>query len=355
MDAAVTNKPMGQSWRLLAFGVVAFILLPLWPSQLQVIVPVLQTSLLLAPVIAVCAIIGWLAGGKPYLAIVWAALALWLLIVPAGRTGTPYEGMARGWALLLAGSFGLMSLWSSATPFIVRALGALGVAMGVAFALAVSSPGGIDRYVKTSVSEFSTRATALVAALEMQRRTPLFQSYESRLPEMGAVLDNSEAEIRALPARSAVLLPALLALESLAALALGWAIYTRLTPKSIGPALSPLKNFRFSDQLVWGVAVGGTLLLLPAFQEGRNAGLNLLLFFGALYLLRGFGVLAWMTAGRRRAVIGAFITAFALAIVVPGIGADLLKTLIQATLIGALALGLGDTWLDWRSRPVPIK
>jgi hypothetical protein len=355
MEAAVTNKPAGQSWRLLAFGVAAFILLPLWPSQLQVIVPVLQTSLLLAPVIAVCAIVGWLAGGKPYLAIVWAALALWLFIVPAGQTGSPYAGMARGWALLLAGSFGLMSLWSSATPFIVRALGALGVAMGVAFALAVSSPGGIDRYVKTSMSEFSTRGAAVIAAIEVQRQTPFFRSYTSRLPEINAALDDSEAKVRAMPARSAVLLPALLALESLAALALGWAIYTRISPTSIGPALSPLKEFRFSDQLVWGVAVGGTLLLLPPFQEGRNAGLNLLLFFGALYLLRGFGVLAWMTAGRRRAVVGAFITAFVLAIVVPSIGAFLLAGLIQATIIGALALGLGDTWLDWRSRPAPIR
>lgn len=354
MEAA-TTKPVGQSWRLLAFGLAAFILLPLWPSQLQVVVPVLQSSLLLAPIIAVCAIVGWLAGGKPYLAIVWAALAVWLLVVPMGHTASQYEGMARGWALLLAGSFGLMSLWSSAMPFIVRALGALGLAMGIAFALAVSTPGGIDRYVKTSMSEFSTRGAAVVAAIEVQRQTPLFRSYASKFPEMNAVLDDSEANVQAMPARSAVLLPALLALQSLAALGLGWAIYSRLAPNSIGPALSPLKDFRFSDQLVWGVAVGGTLLLLPPFEEGRNAGLNLLVFFGALYLLRGFGVLAWMTSGRRRAAVAAFVTAFVLAIVIPSIGAFLLAALIQATLIGALALGLGDTWLDWRSRPAPIK
>lgn len=352
---AVTTKRAGQSWRLLAFGLAAFILLPLWPSQLQVILPVLQASLLLAPIIAVCAVVGWLAGGKPYLAVVWVLLAIWLLVAPMGQTGSPYEGMARGWALLLAGSFGLLSLWSSATPFIVRALAALTVAMGIAFGVAVSSPGGIDRYVKTSMAEFSTRGAAVVAAIEAQRQTPLFRSYASRIPEMNAVIDDSEAKVRAMPPRSAVLLPALLALQSLAALALGWAIYTRLSPDSIGPALSPLKDFRFSDQLVWGVAVGGTLLLLPAFEEGRNAGLNLLVFFGALYLLRGLGVLAWMTAGRRRTAVGAFITAFVLAIVVPSIGAFLLAALIQVTLIGALALGLGDTWLDWRSRPAPIK
>src|SRR4051812_46576143 len=152
MEAAVTKKPIGQSWRLLAFALAAFILLPLWPSQLQVVVPVLQTSLLLAPIIAVCAVIGWLAGGKAYLAIAWVVLAAWLLIVPTGTSGSPYEGMARGWALLLAGSFGLMSLWSSTTPFIDRALGALGLAMATAFGLAISSPGGVDRYVNLSKS-----------------------------------------------------------------------------------------------------------------------------------------------------------------------------------------------------------
>ena len=67
--------------------------------------------------------------------------------------------------------------------------------------------------------------------------------------------------MRAIPARAASLLPALLALESLAALALGWAAYRRLSPVQIGPPLSPLIDFTFNDQLVWGLAVGATLCL----------------------------------------------------------------------------------------------
>ena len=338
MEAAVTTGPVKQSWRLLAFAVAAFILLPLWPSQLQVVIPILQTSLLLAPIIAVCAIIGWLAGSRPYLAIVWIALAVWVLVAPMGRAGSPYDGMSRGWALLLAGCFGLLSLWSTATPFIVRALGALGLAMGAAFALAVSSPGGADRYVKVAASEYSARSATVVAALQAERQTPFFRGYAKRLPEFDTFLDDAEATVRKAPALSSVLLPALLALESLAALALGWAIYTRLSPKTIGPALSPLRDFRFSDQLVWGVAVGGTLLLLPAFEEGKNAGLNLLIFFGALYLVRGMGVVAWLT--RRR---GLLIATGLLVLFVPP-----LLSLVLAALLG---IGLGDTWLDWRNRP----
>jgi hypothetical protein len=102
----------------------------------------------------------------------------------------------------------------------------------------------------------------------------------------------------------------------------------------IGPPLSPLREFRFNDQLVWGLAVGATMVLLPAFEEGKNAGFNLLLFFGALYLLRGFGVMTWMS---RRALV--LIVVFA---IIP-LGLPLLGAL-------AIGLGLGDTWLDLRRR-----
>jgi hypothetical protein len=95
--------------------------------------------------------------------------------------------------------------------------------------------------------------------------------------------------------------------------------------------LSPLTEFTFNDQLVWGLAVGATLCLLPAFEEGRNAGYNLLLFFGALYLIRGVGILAWMARGRYVFVV-------------------ILSLLPQVFVIVTVALGLGDTWLDLRKR-----
>jgi hypothetical protein len=146
--------------------------------------------------------------------------------------------------------------------------------------------------------------------------------------------DENEKVIRALPEHTAALLPALLALESLAALVLGWAVYQRLSPGRIGPPLSPLSEFRFNDQLVWGVAVGATLCLLPTFADGRNAGYNLLVFFGTLYLLRGLGVLAWITKGR-------YLVLGILSLIPPfGMMLGVL----------ALALGLGDTWLDLRRR-----
>jgi hypothetical protein len=101
----------------------------------------------------------------------------------------------------------------------------------------------------------------------------------------------------------------------------------------IGPRLSPLTEFTFNDHLIWGLAVGVTLCL-PAFESGRNAGYNLLLFFGALYLIRGIGVLAWMSHGRYVYIV-------------------ILSILPQIFLIVTLALGLGDTWLDLRKRAKP--
>jgi hypothetical protein len=58
-------------------------------------------------------------------------------------------------------------------------------------------------------------------------------------------------------------------------------------------------------------------------------------FFSALYVLRGLGVLAWFMADRRLALAMLILLAL---LFTPAVGAL------------ALALGLGDTWLDWRGR-----
>ena len=55
----------------------------------------------------------------------------------------------------------------------------------------------------------------------------------------------------------------LLVLESLLALVVGWAVYHRLVRVRIGPALVPLRALRFNDQLVWGLVVGATIVLVP--------------------------------------------------------------------------------------------
>lgn len=336
MGAAVTNVPARQSWRWLTVGLVLFILIP---AGFQFIFPIAESPLLLIPIIAACAVVGWLGGARPSVPVVWIALAAWFLVTPLGAE-SPYAAMARGWALILAGSFGLISLWNSSSPFLARALSTLGLAIGTAFILAIATPGGIDRVQTVANSEFARRSKQTVAILEAQAQSPANRARAAQTPGFAETIERVESWLLAAPRLASVLVPSVLALESLAALALGWAVYQRVGQPKIGPQLSPLREFKFSDQLVWGVAVGATLLMLPAFQEGRNAGLNLMVFFGALYFLRGLGVLAWFS--RRRAVL---VASLLILFFIP----PLLRVLVAAV----VCIGLGDTWLDWRSRPMP--
>ncbi|MDP9201460.1 MAG: YybS family protein [Gemmatimonadota bacterium] len=331
-DAATSDKK-SQSWRPLLWGLAAFLLLPLVPLG-DVIFPVQQTLLLFVPALAVCSIIGWRSGGRAALAVIWLALAVWMLLQPAGPPGTAYNQMARAWAIVLAASFGLVSLLSSATPFFVRALGAVGIALAVGLTVALSSPSGIARFQHAGGEEFTRRAAASLNQFQQKWDTEQWKDLTAKAPLLQSADDWAADLEREIPKHTIPLLPALLALESLAALGLAWSVYHRLSAVKIGPSLGPLTEFRFNDQIIWALAVGLTLSLLPAFSEGRNAGFNLLLFFGALYAVRGLGVLAWISKGR-------YLLIIVLSLIPQGI--FLLGLL-------ALALGLGDTWLDLRRR-----
>ena len=330
MATAATAAQKNDSWRPLLWGLAAFLALPYLPP-FNVFVPIQQTLLLLVAAVAVCAIIGWRLGARVTLAVIWIALTVWMLLQPAGPRGSQYDAMARGWAVLLAGSFGLVSLWSETMAFFSRALFAVGLAIAVGFVIALSSSSGLARFEHAAGEELTRRASESVQFFEERRSTPEWREFAEKYPTLDESYDDFEATIQDIAPKSASLLPALLALESLTALGLGWAIYRRLSPVRIGPLLGRLTEFRFNDQLIWGLAVGATLCLLPAFEEARNAGYNLLLFFGALYLVRGTGVLAWISRGRYTLVV-------------------VLSLIPYVYIPVTLALGLGDTWLDIRNR-----
>ncbi len=147
--------------------------------------------------------------------------------------------------------------------------------------------------------------------------------------------------LSSLPEDAVAFYPALLGLESLAALALAWAVYHRISRARIGEPLNRLTDFRFSDQLAWGLIAGALLVLLRPTGDWAALGLNLLLFFGALYALRGLAVVAWFVRTLR--VSAPAVTALAL-----------VAALLSAPASLALALiGLTDSWVDWRSRARP--
>lgn len=333
MTASAAPAPVRGSWRRLAIGLGAFLFAPLVPA-LRAAMPIEQTALLLVVIVAACAVVAWRNGGRVVLALLWVGIAAFALMSPAGPPDSPYNWLARGWALLIAASFGLVSVIAPTENFFPRALSALAVATSLAFALVLVSPGGPTRIANAMASEFNRRNDQSIASLREVSGQRGWKEIVDGSPALQRLTEESEAQLAAIPKWSSLLVPALLALESLAAMGLAWALFHRMSKVAIGPPLGRLRDFRFNDQLVWGVAVGASIFLLPAFEEGKSAGLNLLLFFGVLYILRGMGIIAWMSRTR---MLTFMLVAMAL---------------VAWPLVAALALGLGlgDTWLDLRTR-----
>lgn len=325
-----------RGWGSTLSALAAFLLVPATPL-LRTVVPVEQTWVLLLPALAVCTLVGWRAGGRVGLAVLWTALAVWVLTHPASRDATPggYEQLARGWGLLLAGAFGVVFLLGKRQRFFPTALSGVALALGAATLLTLLSTDPAELR-HTVTQEMEAREAPLLLRWEELWASPEGRQRLDKSPELVASVAETGEFWRALPRRATTLAPALLALESLAALAIAWGLYHRMSRVRIGPPLAPLKQFRFNDQLIWGVVVGVTLLVLPSLRQWHGAGANLTLFFGTLYAIRGLGVLSFFVApGWLATAILAFSALF----------------FWPLYAIGAVGLGLGDTWLDWRRRP----
>ena len=140
-------------------------------------------------------------------------------------------------------------------------------------------------------------------------------------------------------------LPGLVLLQSVAALAAAWALYQLLARHPEGAALPRLRDFRFNDHLVWGVVLALLALVMPVGAGVlRPIGGSLATFFGGLYVARGLGVVLALAAaagfgGPLAAVLSALITVF----------------LLPIALLSALALGVSDTWVDWRKLAVKVQ
>lgn len=334
-DAALSSAPRERGWRRLFPALALFLLVPGTPL-LRVITPVEETVLLLTTSLAACALVGWWLGGRAWLAIVWCAAAGWVLAHAAGSGHSGYDRLACGWALVLGAGFGFATLLDERRGFFARALTALSVA-AVAAGVALALGGVPAQRVRESVrAEAAVRHAPFMAQWGELRASPVMRDLASRDPDAAAQLESWSERYAALPGLVARGFPALLLLESLAALALAWSLYHRMSRTRIGPPLGQLRHFRFSDQLVWGLIVGLVIAAVPTLAPLRGAGVNLLVFFGTLYALRGLGVLAWLFKP-------GWLAAVALAVTVP-----LLFPLYAA---GALAFGVGDTWIDWRRRP----
>jgi len=132
--------------------------------------------------------------------------------------------------------------------------------------------------------------------------------------------------------------PGMLALQTLAGLALAWQMHLRLA--SAAP-LTRFKDFRMGDGWVWGIVAWLGVLILPVSNALHVAGTNVGLVASALYVLRG------------AAIVVTFAEAFgvsAVALVIAAGAAAALAVPLLFVVPGLCTLGITDTWYQYRRR-----
>jgi len=325
-----------HGWRRVILVLLLALAVPM-VAILRLVVPIEQTIVLIAPAMAACALLGWMAEGRAWLAAIWMGLAIWILSTEHPVAGA-FDVLARGWATMLAASFGIVSAATPRRPFFSRALSATALSFAVGVLVLMGTKASPSTAARRVSDELGRRLAASEAEWEAREQSAEWKELAQRYPAAAAMVGEGESQLRGIPPVTERLFPALLALESLAALGLAWSLYHRASRTRIGPPLRPLREFRFNDQLIWGVVLGVTLMVVPTLQEARGIGLNLVAFFGALYALRGLGVLDWFLAPRGFVRMLFFIAIFLAWPVVS---------------VFSLGLGLGDTWIDWRGRARP--
>jgi hypothetical protein len=255
------------------------------------------------------------------LAVAVAAVGLTLSTVGDASSGFWY--FERGWAFLLGGCFLAVSLRWPKGRFLARGLGAVFAAfagMGLVFGARPGDWAVVDWAVRSRMELAMSSFLQAVRVVRGPQAIPA--EFEARALETMAV--------------QSFIFPALLGLASLSALGLAWWLHKRLS-RSPGEGLGPLREFRFSDQMIW-VLVLGILAFLFSSGTVERIGVNTVVFMGALYVLRGAAVVLFLTGGLT--LLGSILLLVGLLIVAPFV------------VVGALIIGLGDTWFDLRARRV---
>jgi hypothetical protein len=258
--------------------------------------------------------------GRRATAILLASLAA--ILVLGGPSDSGLWSLERAWGLLLGGWFTALTLSRPRAHFIPRAIGAVAGTTLVMVLLLLIRPGGWEIVDWTVTSRMEEGIATALEVLRLVRG-------EDALPQafMTAVLETASLQAR--------IFPAMLALASVAGLGVAWWLYVRLARRGDG-GVGPLEEFRFNDQLVWVLITGLTLFLLGSSDGVSRAGVNAMVFMGGLYVVRGAGVVVFLSGGV--SVLGVLLLCVGMVFLAPVI------------ITGAMIIGLGDTWLDLRKR-----
>jgi hypothetical protein len=252
--------------------------------------------------------------------VVLAAVVAVFIVAAGTRDGIWYA--ERAWTVLVAGGFLALTMLLPAWRLSTRALAAVTGAAAVAGALlAVRSDawGALDAAVSGEVRAMADQQLGTLRTLG--RGQPPSDAMVTAMQQLAET--------------QAAVFPAMIAIASMAALGVAWWIRTRLVGEG-DQGLGPLKDFRFNDHLVW-IFIGGLLLLFAQWGDALvRVGSNTIVFMSALYMLRGAAVFVFLSGG---------MSLFGFVTVVVGL------VFAAPFLMGmAVLIGVGDTWLDIRSR-----
>jgi hypothetical protein len=243
------------------------------------------------------------------------ATSLALLAVPGGRLAA----VIAAYTVLLTAAF-VAGAVLAPTGLLRQALRALCFA-GVGTALLVRLVWGAGGW--GTLAWEATREAGLAMRFIVELRPDAFTLYEPVVRFVSATT------------------PGMLALQSLAGLALAWQWHVHLAAQPLGAPLAPFREFRIGDGWVWGVVAWLGLLVAPVSGVVKLAGINLGFVLGALYVLRG------------AAIVVSFAQALgvsAIALVVAAITAAALALPLLFLLPGLCTLGITDTWYQYRRR-----
>lgn len=305
--------PTRESWWRLGVALIAFVL---WAHPSLVGLPFAALLLLAARADRP-------AWSQPLAGLVGAMSAT--LLVLTAETGGRLAAVTSTYIVLVTAAFlGLVLL--KPAPIFRQASRALLIA-GLATALLMRVMWGVDAW--GALTWEATRVAGVMMRSVVEIAPDAFVAYEPMVRFVSLTW------------------PGMLALQTLAGLALAWHLHVRLVsapaggPATVAPAPARFKDFRMGDGWVWGIVAWLGVLILPVSNVLHVAGTNVGLVASVLYVLRG------------AAIVVTFAEAFGVSVValviVAGVAATLAVPLLFV-LPGLCTLGITDTWYQYRRR-----
>src|SRR5881396_940890 len=308
---SINTKP---SWWRLLLALVAFVF---WAPASLVGLPC-AALLILAPASDPPSGGGW---SQPIAGILGAVSVALLVIGGGGSGGGRLAAVTSAYIVLTTAAF--VSLVLLRPDAILRQALRSVVAAGVACALLIQVMWGSEAW--RGLAWEATRQASSAMRTIVEVAPDAFPIYEPMVRFMSLTW------------------PGMLALQTLAGLALAWQLHLRLATAGSGVRvpLTRFKDFNIGDGWVWGIIAWLGVLILPVSSVLHIAGTNVGLVVSTLYVLRG------------AAIVATFAEAFgvsAVALVLMAAAAAALAVPLLFVLPGLCTLGITDTWYQYRRR-----